>query len=96
MYIYTSQKTRNACIIKTSRLMLYREVVIVSCKRHTEHINTLCGQNAVISVVRYTSYWALKCCFIFSQIKVTPSSELFKSLSEMGNKCFSCQRIFRM
>jgi translation initiation factor IF-1 len=31
----------------TNRLMLFRETVAVYCENHTEHTNTLCGQNAV-------------------------------------------------
>jgi hypothetical protein len=27
--------------------MLFREIVAVYCENHTEHINTVCGQNAV-------------------------------------------------
>jgi hypothetical protein len=26
--------------------MLFREIISVCCENHTEHINTLCGQNA--------------------------------------------------
>jgi len=29
---------------KTSRLMLYREIIAVCSEIHTKHINTLCGQ----------------------------------------------------
>jgi hypothetical protein len=25
--------------------MLFREIIAVYCENHTEHINTLCGQN---------------------------------------------------
>jgi hypothetical protein len=32
-------------VIKTSQLMLYREIMAVCSKIHTKHINTLCGQN---------------------------------------------------
>jgi hypothetical protein len=32
-------------VIKTSQLMLYREIIAVCSEIHTEHINTLCGQN---------------------------------------------------
>ena len=32
-------------VIKTSQLMLYREVIAVCSEIHTKHINTLCGQN---------------------------------------------------
>jgi translation initiation factor IF-1 len=27
--------------------MLFREIIAVYCENHTEHTNTLCGQNAV-------------------------------------------------
>jgi translation initiation factor IF-1 len=30
---------------KCNRLMLFRETVAVYCENHTEHTNTLCGQN---------------------------------------------------
>ena len=33
-------------IIKTSQLMLYREIITVCSQIHTKPINTLCGQNA--------------------------------------------------
>jgi len=32
--------------IKTSELMLYREIIAVCSEIHTKHINTVCGQNA--------------------------------------------------
>ena len=32
-------------VIKTSQLMLYREIIAVCSEIHTKHINTLCGQN---------------------------------------------------
>jgi hypothetical protein len=31
----------------TNRLMLLREIIAVYYENHTEHINTMCGQNAV-------------------------------------------------
>jgi hypothetical protein len=33
-------------ITKPNRLTLFRETVAVYCENHTDHINTLCGQNA--------------------------------------------------
>ena len=33
------------CVIKTSQLMLYREIIVVCSQIHTKHINTMCGQN---------------------------------------------------
>jgi len=35
-----------ASVIKTSQLMLYREIIAVCSKIHTKHINTLCGQKS--------------------------------------------------
>jgi hypothetical protein len=44
--------------------MLFREIVAVYCENHTEHINTLCGQNAEFSCVKaggiYDNHWVLK------------------------------------
>jgi hypothetical protein len=37
---------------KPNRLMLFREIIAVYCENHTEHINTLCGQNAVILMLK--------------------------------------------
>jgi hypothetical protein len=44
--------------------MLYREIIAVCSEIHTEHINTLCGQNVellnVKPVGKYSNHWALK------------------------------------
>ena len=32
-------------VIRTSQLMLYREIIAVCSEIHTKHINTVCGQN---------------------------------------------------
>jgi hypothetical protein len=37
-------------ITKTNRLKLSRETVVVYCENHMKHTNTLCGQNAELSV----------------------------------------------
>jgi hypothetical protein len=37
---------KHICVAKPNRLMLFRETVADYCENHTEHINTLCGQNA--------------------------------------------------
>jgi hypothetical protein len=34
----------SASVIKTSQLMLYREIIAVCSEINTKHINTLCGQ----------------------------------------------------
>jgi translation initiation factor IF-1 len=44
--VRTSQETNHVSATETNRLMLFAETVAVYCENHTEHINTLCGQNA--------------------------------------------------
>ena len=41
-----------ASVIKTSQLMLYREIIAVCSEIHTKHINTLCGQNVELLNVK--------------------------------------------
>jgi hypothetical protein len=48
----TSQETHYASTTKPNLLMLFRETVAVYCENHTEHTNTLCGQNAVFVLHR--------------------------------------------
>jgi hypothetical protein len=44
--------------------MLYREIIAVCSEIHTEHINTLCGQNAEFVNVKpgdtYSNHWCLR------------------------------------
>jgi hypothetical protein len=40
-------------VIKTSQLMLYREIIAVCSEMHTKHINTLCGQNVEFVNVKH-------------------------------------------
>jgi len=51
-------------VIKTSQLMLYREIIAVSSQIHTKRINTLCGQNTEFLNVKaggtYSDHWALE------------------------------------
>ena len=66
MYKYpvrTAQQTLFVSLIKTSQLMLYREIIAVCSQIHTKHINTLCGPNIeslniklavhIVTTVRY-------------------------------------------
>jgi hypothetical protein len=57
---YTSQETHYVSATKPNRLMLFREIIAVYCENHTEHINTLCGQNAefwyVIAGGKYSNH----------------------------------------
>jgi len=54
LYIKTQSvprhKTHSVSVIKTSQLMLYREIIAVCSQIHTKHINTLCGQNVELYI----------------------------------------------
>ena len=39
----TSKETHSGSVLKTSQLMLHREIITVCSKIHTKHINILCG-----------------------------------------------------
>ena len=43
--VRTAQKTLSASVIKTNKLMLYKEIIAVCSEIHAKHINALCGQN---------------------------------------------------
>ena len=48
LYLNTQSVPRSkhcVWVIKTSQLMLYREIMAVCSQIHTKHINTVCGQN---------------------------------------------------
>jgi uncharacterized membrane protein len=48
-------------VIKTSQLMLYREMIAICSQIHTKHINALCGQKGELLSVKssgtYSNYW---------------------------------------
>jgi hypothetical protein len=50
--VRTSQETHYISTTKPNRLMLLGETVAVYCENHTEHTDTLCGQNA--------EFWCVK------------------------------------
>jgi hypothetical protein len=64
-WIPTSRESHSASITKPNRLMLFRETVAVYCEDHTEHINTVFGQNSAILSVKAggkcNSHCSLKC-----------------------------------
>jgi len=43
--------------------MLYKEIIVVCSEIHTEHTNTLCGQNVGFVYVKpggtYSNHWAV-------------------------------------
>jgi hypothetical protein len=49
--VRTSQETHYASATKPNRLMLFGETVAVYYENHTEHTNTLCGQNAEFKII---------------------------------------------
>ena len=62
--VRTAQETHFVSVIKTSQLMLYREIIAVCSQINTKHINTLCGQNVeLLNVIlggTYSDHWAVK------------------------------------
>jgi hypothetical protein len=78
--------------------MLFGERVTVYCENHTEHTNTLCGQNAEFHYVKaggtYIDQWALKCLkrgFFFIAAKKYIEQNLIEMT--LGNECLkNCDR----
>jgi hypothetical protein len=62
--IRTSRETQNVTAKKPNRLMLFGETVAVYCENHTEHTDTLCGQNVEFWCLKaggtYGDHWDLK------------------------------------
>jgi hypothetical protein len=62
--VRTSQETHYVSATKPNRLILFGETVAVYCENHTEHTDTLCGQNAEFCYVKaggtYSNRWGLK------------------------------------
>ena len=53
LYLKTQSVPRSKhtlSVIKTSQLMLYREINGICSQVHTKHINTLCGQNVELYI----------------------------------------------
>ena len=48
-------------VTKTKHVMLYRKIIAVCSQLHTEHMNTLCGQNVEFVNVKHSKHWALEC-----------------------------------
>ena len=49
---FVPRSKHSASVLKTSQLMLYREIIAVCSEIHTKHINTLCGQNVELLNVK--------------------------------------------
>jgi len=56
VHIVTTGLWRVKSVIKTSQLMLYREIMAVCSQIHTKHINTVCEQNVELLNVKLVVY----------------------------------------
>jgi len=54
--VRTAQQTHSASVIKTSQLMLFREVIAVCSEINTKHINTVCWQNVELLNIKLAVY----------------------------------------
>jgi hypothetical protein len=52
--VLTSQETHYVSATKPNRSIVFREIIAVYCENHTEHTDTLCGQNAEFCYVSVT------------------------------------------
>jgi hypothetical protein len=59
--VRTSQETDYVSATKPNRLMPFRETVAVYCGNHTEHTNTLCGQNVELFNVKADGAYSNHC-----------------------------------
>jgi hypothetical protein len=50
MYFSPYRAVNTVLVLKTSQLMLYREIIAVCSEIHRKHINTLCGQNVYLKI----------------------------------------------
>jgi len=59
-------------VIKTSQLMLYREIIAVCSQIHTKHINAVCGQNVELLNVKLVVHVVTTLLIIGKFILVIP------------------------
>jgi hypothetical protein len=69
--------------------MLFRETVTVYCENHTEHINTLCGQNAEFVNVKASGMYSYRCTVMYWISENARYSRLYKGLRR-GVQSFAC------
>jgi len=60
-FLAATEQTHSGCVIKTSQLMLYSEIIAVCSQIDTKHINTLCGQN--VECRTYRAVNTLRLCY---------------------------------
>jgi hypothetical protein len=54
--VRTSQETHYISTTKLSRLMLFGEIIAIYCENHTEHTNTLFGQNVKLLMLNHVVF----------------------------------------
>jgi hypothetical protein len=61
--VRTAKKTLHFTITKINWFPLFKEIIAVHSENHTKHINTLCGQNAELLIIKsggtYSYHWAV-------------------------------------
>jgi hypothetical protein len=73
--------------MKTSQLMLYREIIAVCSEIHTKHINTLCGQQVELLNVKPGGTYSIQTRI---KIKVGKSSSPTIQLQRVKKYCMCC------
>ena len=78
-------------VIKSSQLMLYREIIAVCSQIHTKHINTLFGQNVELTKFNtsgtYDNHWSLKGCIsVIKTSQLMVYSEIIAVCSQIHTK----------
>ena len=61
---FVPRSKHSVSFIQTSQLMLYREIMAVCSEIHTEHINTVCGQNVELLNVKLAVHIATTVWYI--------------------------------
>jgi hypothetical protein len=82
--VRTSQETHYVSATKSNRLMMFREIIVVYCENHTEHVNTLCRHNAEI-IYMYI--------YIYIQIQFVPHRKHITSPLQSPNRLMTFSEI---
>ena len=70
--------------------MLYRVIIAVCSEIHTQHINTLCGQNVYLLHVKpggtYSDHWAVRVKSLYKNQSVMLYREIIVVFSQIHQK----------
>ena len=70
--------------------MLYREIMAVCSQIHTKHINTLCGQNVELLIVKPAVHILTTGIIVFSNLNANGTSKQFHQLATVNRSPFLC------